>query len=79
MFSEQLSKNTFAQMFQKVDTTKGFVTKISMSVSNFSYQKHKILSLIDFEKDNKQKKITTSVQRLREKYSLDIIKSANEL
>ncbi len=79
VFSEQLCKNTFLQMLQEIDTTKGFITKVSMSVSNFSYQKHKVLSLIDFEKDYKQKKITDSLQKLREKYSLDIVKSANEL
>lgn len=79
VFNEQLCKNIFSQMFQEVDTTKGFITKLSMNVSNFSYQKNKVLSLIDFEEDNKQKKITASVQKLREKYSLDIIKSGNEL
>ncbi len=50
-----------------------------MSVSNFSYQKQKILSLIDFEKDYKQKKITKSMQKLRKKYSLDIIRNGSEL
>ncbi len=79
VFSEQLCKDTFSQMLREIDTTQGFVTKVSMSVSNFSYQKNKILSLIDFEEDNKQKKITESMQKLREKYSLDIIKSGNEL
>ncbi len=79
VFNEQLCKSTFAQMFQEIDTTKGFITKLSMNVSNFSYQKNKILSLIEFDEDNKQKKITASVQKLREKYSLDIIKSGNEL
>ncbi len=79
VFSEQLCKRVFEEMFYEIDDSRGFVTKLSMSVSNFSYQKHKILSLIDFEKDNRQKKITASVQKLREKYSLDIIKSANEL
>lgn len=79
VFSEQLCKNIFLQMFEEIDHTKGYITKVSMSVSNFSYQKHKILSLIDFDEDNKQKKITDSMQKLREKYSLDIIKSGNEL
>jgi len=79
VFNEKLCKDTFEEMFYEIDDFRGHITKLSMSVSNFSYQKNKSLSLIDFEEDNKHKKITASVQKLREKYSLDIIKSANEL
>ena len=79
VFSEQLCKSIFFEMFTLIDTQRGFVTKISMSVSNFSYQKRKALSLIDFEKDYKQKNFTSTMQKLREKYSLDIIKNGSEL
>ena len=79
LFSEQLCKNIFVGMFQEVDNSRGFVTKLSLSVSNFSYQRYKILSLIEFDEDCKHKKISDSMQKLREKYSLDIIKSGNEL
>jgi DNA polymerase-4 len=79
LFNEQLCKDTFLEMFKEMDTSMGYVTKLSMSVSNFSHQKHKILSLVDFEEDYKQKKITSSMQKLREKYTLDIIKTGSEL
>jgi len=79
LFNEQLCKDTFLEMFKEMDTSMGYVTKLSMSVSNFSHQKHKILSLVDFEEDYKQKKITASLQKLREKYTLDIIKTGSEL
>ena len=79
LFNEQLCKDSFLKIFMEIDLSYGFITKISMSVSNFSYQKLKALSLIDFQNDYKQKKITASLQKLREKYSLDIVKSGSEL
>lgn len=79
VFSEQLCKKVFLELFDEIDIPRGFVTKLSMSVSNFSYQNRKALSLIEFTQDRKQKDMTTSVQKLREKYSLDIVKSGEEI
>ncbi len=79
VFSEKLCKEIFFSMFEEIDLSRGFVIKLSMSVSNFSYQKRKILSLVDFNDDNRQKNLSSSLQKLREKYSLDIVKSGSEL
>ncbi len=79
LFNEQLCKDIFLEMFKEIDTRIGFITKLSLSVSNFSYQKQKVLSLIEFEEDYKHKKITKNMQKLREKYSIDIIKTGGEL
>jgi DNA polymerase-4 len=79
IFSEQLCKNIFSTIFKSIDTQKGFVTKISISVSNFSYQSNKTLSLIEFENDHKQKKLSICIQKLRDKYSIDIVKNGSEL
>ena len=79
VFNEKLCKDTFFMMFKEIDISKGFIIKITMSVSNFSHHMYKILSLIDFDEDYKQQKISSSIQKLREKYSLDIIKGGDEL
>jgi len=79
IFSEQLCKDIFVEIFEDIDLKKGSITKLSMSVSNFSTQKLDSLSLIDIKSDLKQKNLSKSLQKMREKYSLDVIKSANEL
>ena len=79
LFSEPLIKEVMIDMFRKIDIPQGYIIKLSMSVSNFSYQKHKVLSLLEYEQDNKRHTLTKSLQKLREKYSLDIIKTGGEL
>ncbi len=79
IFSEQVCKEVFTQIFEEIDLPLGHITKLSMSVSNFSYQKLKTLSLIDIDSEISQKKLSLSIQKMREKYSIDVIKSANEL
>lgn len=78
VFSEQLCKDIFDAMFRDIDDPNGYVTKLSMSVSNFGHQKHKVMSLIEFPTDHKQQQISKSIQKLREKYSLDIVKTGSE-
>ena len=79
VFSESLIKKTMVAMFKEIDIPHGYITKLTMNVSNFSYQKNKTLSLLDFEEDNREHNLTQSLQKLREKYSLDIIKTGAEL
>ncbi|MCH9812437.1 MAG: DNA polymerase IV [Epsilonproteobacteria bacterium] len=79
LFHEKLCKAQFLEMFEKIDTSRGFVTKLTMSVSNFSDQNRKSVSLLEFNRDKKHKEMTQCVHKLREKYSLDIVKNAQEL
>jgi DNA polymerase-4 len=79
IFSEQLAKEIFLELFHEIDLPNATATKLSMSVSNFSYQKLKTLSLVDIDSDLKEQKLSLTIQKMRQKYSLDIIKSANEL
>jgi DNA polymerase-4 len=53
--------------------------KLSVSVSNFIEYQHKTLSLLDIHSDILNQKIDKSLYMLREKFGLDIIKTANEL
>ena len=79
IFSETLCKELFCEMFSGDDVPLGCVTKISISVGNFSCQRRKALSLLSFKEDHDAYRLSQSLQRLREKYSLDIVKHGSEL
>ncbi len=79
LFHEKLCKETFHRLFEQLHTVNACVTKVSMSVSNFSYQKHTPFSLIEIAEDSVNRRLSDSLQQLRQKYSLDIVKNGSEL
>jgi len=81
LFSERLCKETFQQMFYDAlkDVDAGCIEKISMNLSNFSYQKRIPLSLLNIQEDQTARQLSKALQTLRQKYSLDIVKNGNEL
>ncbi len=79
LFSETLCKALFHDMFEEIKPASGCATKISMSVSNFSYQKKRALSLLSFSEDYEAYRLSQSLHTLREKYTLDIVKYGSEL
>ncbi len=79
LFSEQLCKETFRQLYDGCALFGACATKISMSVSNFTYQKYTSLSLLEIYSDKPKQQLSRSLQYLREKYSLDIVKTGGEL
>ncbi len=79
LFSEALCKAIFVEIFEEIDLGMGSVTKLSVRVSNFSDQKRKTLSLLEWDQDVAAQQLSRSIQEMREKYTLDVIKGANEL
>ncbi len=79
LFSESLCIDVYRNLFSNIDIQEGHVTKISISVSNFSLQNKKTFSLIHLRDDLQEKKLSESIHTLREKYSLDIVKFGSEL
>ena len=79
LFSERLCKEVYQKLFDLLYTGGGCVTKMSLSVSNFASGKHKTLSLLELQNDLRYRRLSHSLQCLREKYSLDIIKNGSEL
>jgi len=79
IYNEELVKQIFVEIFDEIDLKLGHIIKISMSVSNFSEHRLKTLSLIEIGSDLEKNRLSRSIQKMRDKYSLDIIKSANEL
>ena len=79
VFSEQLLKNELSTVYDEILNTKLGAIKISVSVTNFTSQHPKTLSLLDLESDMKQNTISHFIYELRGKYGVDIIKSAVEI
>jgi len=79
IFSEALFKTTLAQMYKEISLHAKGAIKISVNVSNFSAQHKKTLSLIELDKDIYENKLSKEIQKLRERFGLDIIKTGDEL
>lgn len=79
VFSEKIFKSMLTQMYNDlVHKNKGAI-KLTLSVSNFSTQHKKTLSLMNFDKDLDQHQLSKEIQKLRERFGLDILKTGGEL
>ena len=79
VFSEQLFKKTLSEMYEMIALPSKGAIKLSLNVSNFSSQQHKTLSLLDLSEDMTEHSLSKEIQKLRERFGLDIIKTADEL
>ena len=79
-FSEQLFKQELIKMFNNIDKHISYpIIQINITLSNFTENKPTTLNLFTQEDDAKQIKLTESIQSLRNKFGIDILKSAGEL
>ncbi len=79
VFSEKLFKSMLSQMYDEIVHTGKGAVKLTVNVSNFSSQHKKTLSLMDFDEDIDENKLSKEIQKLRERFGLDIIKTGDEL
>ena len=79
VFSEHLFKDILIQMYDEIKITNRGAIKISVNVSNFTSQHRKTLSLINIDADMIEHNLSREIQKLREKFGLDILKTGNEL
>ncbi len=79
IFSEKLFKSTLSQMYDEIVQKQKGAIKITVNVSNFSSQHKKTLSLLALDEDLLEQKLSQEMQILRERFGLDIIKTADEL
>ncbi len=79
IFSEKLFKKILSEMYEAISHPGKGAVKLSLNVSNFSNQQHKTLSLLDIENDINEQRLSREIQKLRERFGLDIIKTADEL
>ena len=79
-FTEQLFKNEIIKIFSKIDNHPSHnIVQINITLSNFNEHKQNTMNLFTQDNDSKQSKLTASMQSLRDKFGIDIIKSAGEL
>lgn len=80
VFSEQFFKEQIINMFSKIDNHPShLIVQLNISLGNFRENKPITLDLLNLEKDTKLSNLTTSMQKLRDKFGVDIIKSGSEL
>jgi DNA polymerase-4 len=79
LFSESLFKKILSQMYEEIALPSKGAIKLSLSVSNFSEQHKKTLSLLEINTDVNEKNLSKNIQELRERFGLDIIKTGDEL
>ena len=79
-FSELFFKQEMIKLFDIIDTHKSHaIIQLNLTLSNFSENKPTTMNLLSYEEDEKQNNLTHSMQKLRNKFGIDIIKSAGEL
>ena len=79
-FSELILKQELLKLFDKIDNHPSHaIVQINITLSNFAEFKQNTLDMFTLEEDDKQTKITASLQKLRDKFGIDIIKSGGEL
>ncbi len=79
VFSEHLFKKILLQIYEEIVVPAKGAVKLTLNVSNFTSQHQKTLSLLDYEEDEKDKRLGVKMHELREKFGLDILKSGGEL
>ncbi|WP_331775084.1 DNA polymerase Y family protein [Sulfurospirillum sp. 1612] len=80
LFHERFFKALVIEMFSKIDKHHTQAIKyIGLSVSNFMEYKNRPYDLLHFDKDTKHNKLSHSIQTLRDKYGIDVVKTANEI
>ena len=80
IFTESFLKEEFVKLFDEIDIYKNSkIIRLSLSLSHFYSRKNHIYSLMDYEKDKEMDNLYKKIGRLREKYGIDIVKSAREV
>ena len=79
LFSEQLFKNELYRMYKEMMLPDKGAVKLTVNVSNFTMHHNKTLSLLDLDNDLSAYMFSQKIHHLRERYGLDIIKTADEL
>ena len=80
LFNEKWFKDLVLSLFYKADTQKSLkIIRLSIHCSHFTHISRRELSLIDFESDRKQYRLTEHTQTVREKYGLDMLRWGSEM
>lgn len=80
IFNESDFKATMKKLFLENDIHPSHgVVQLNLTVSNFSKAKEFTYNIFEYEDDLKKRELSNKLQSLRDKYGIDIIKTASEL
>ena len=79
IFSEPLFKKSLEEMFESEEKPYCGAIKLTVTVSDFTKDTPRTLSLLSLDEDRSRWHLTRTMQRLRERFGLDIIKTGSEL
>ena len=80
IFNEFDFKNSIINLFMKADKHRNHgVVQLYITVFNFAKKGEHTYNLFEYEDDLKKDKLSKNIQNLREKFGIDILKSACEL
>ena len=79
LFTEQLYKETLTEIFDQIVRTDLSTIKLTLNVSDFTTQHPRTLSLLEHDQDLKERALTEKIHEVRQKFGLDVIRTANEL
>ena len=80
IFNEKDFKETMKQLFIQNDTHPSHgIVQLNLCVYNFSQPNRYTYNIFEYENDLKKKQLGNKIQLLREKYGIDIIKTASEI
>jgi DNA polymerase-4 len=79
VFSEMLFKKTLLKIYEEIALPQMGAIKLSLNVSDFSSYTNRTLSMLELDEDINSHKLSQKLCKLRERFGLDIIKTADEL
>ncbi len=79
LFTEQTYKETLADMFAQIVRDDLAAIKLTLNVSDFTTGHPRTLSLLEHDTDLKARALTEKIHEVRQKFGLDVIRTANEL
>ncbi|AKF24864.1 DNA polymerase IV [Sulfurovum lithotrophicum] len=79
LFSEQLFKSALSRMYEEMMLPGRGAIKLTLNVSNFTIHHARTLSLFDLNDDISANVLSCHIHSLRERFGLDIVKTADEL
>ena len=79
LFNEKEYKETLSGMYDEIRKEGLGAIKLTLSVSHFADRKRMTLSLLEYEEDRREHRLSSGVQKLREKFGLDIVKTGSEM
>ncbi|XPV69976.1 MAG: Y-family DNA polymerase [Halarcobacter sp.] len=80
IFNETDFKYNTQKLFMENDTHPSHgVVQLNLTVYNFSKPKEFTYNIFEYENDLKKRELSNQIQKLRNKFGIDIIKSASEL